>query len=120
MAKLGPSWEQLSLVLRDLGQESLAQQACSGGVLLTPLSLMMVKLECCVLFVLLVSTALQPQQCSEVQQCSEAQQCSDGVCSNMISGVWIEAPPTDSKSDDTRAAKVWTWNKLLSMQSVST
>ena len=39
VAKLGPSWEQLSLVLRDLGQESLAQQACSGGVLLTPLSL---------------------------------------------------------------------------------
>ena len=39
VAKLDPSWEQLSLVLRDLGQESLAQQACSGGVLLTPLSL---------------------------------------------------------------------------------
>ena len=39
VAKLGPSWEQLSLVLRDLGQESLAQQACSGGVLLISLSL---------------------------------------------------------------------------------
>ena len=34
VAKLGLSWEQLSLVLRDLGQESLAQQACSRGVLL--------------------------------------------------------------------------------------
>ena len=42
VAKLGPSWEQLSLVLRDLGQESLAQQACSGGVLLIPLSLLCV------------------------------------------------------------------------------
>ena len=52
VAKLGPSWEQLSLVLRDLGQESLAQQAYSGGVLLIPLSLslVMVKLECCCLF----------------------------------------------------------------------
>ena len=39
VAKRGPSWEQLSRVLRDLGQESLAQQACSGGVLLIPLSL---------------------------------------------------------------------------------
>ena len=90
------------------------------------LSLVMVKLECCMLFVLLMPIAQQPQpdsevqQCSEAQQCSEVQQCSDGVCSKMISGIKIEAPLTDSRSDDTRAAKVWTWNRLLSMHSVST
>ena len=105
VAKLGPSWEQLSLVLRDLGQESLAQQACSGGVLLIPLSLVMVKLECCVLFVL-PSTAQQPQPDSEPQQFSKPQKCSsDGDSSEesiVVSGLQREKAPTDSSvSNDT-------------------
>ena len=31
VSRLEPSWERLSLVLRDLGEESLAQQAWNGG-----------------------------------------------------------------------------------------
>ena len=43
VSRLGPSWERLSLVLRDLGEEILAQQAWSGGwrILLAVLKLIL-------------------------------------------------------------------------------
>ena len=43
VSRLEPSWERLSLVLRDLGEESLAQQAWNGGwrILLAVLKLIL-------------------------------------------------------------------------------
>ena len=43
VSRLEPSWERLSLVLRDLGEERLAQQAWSGGwrILLAVLKLIL-------------------------------------------------------------------------------
>ena len=63
------------------------------------------------LFVLLVSTAQQPQSVGEPQQFSEPQQCSsDGDSSGeskVVSGLQRETAPTDSSiSDDTRGSKV--------------
>ena len=58
------------------------------------------------LFVLLLSTAQQPQPVSEPQQFSEPQQCSSDVDSSeesiVVSGLQREKAPTDSSvSDDT-------------------
>ena len=94
-----PSWERLSLVLRDLGEESLAQQAWNGGwrILLAVLKIETVYILLCVLSV----SAEEGVECSE---CSEE---SHGEASHeVVTGTRGDTPFSDTRNDTTRGGKV--------------
>ena len=89
VSKLGPSWERLSLVLRDLGEESLAQQAWSGGwrILLAVLT-----------FLCIYTVGAECSECSEREASHE-----------VVTGTREDTPFSVTSSDETRGKVGSTW-----------
>ena len=109
VSRLGPSWEKLSLVLRDLGEERLAQQAWSGGwrILLAILYRHIYTVMC--VYILL---CVLPVSAEEVAEWFEQSERDREGSHEMVTGTREDTLFSDTSSDETRGEVGSNWSLI--------